>query len=238
MTLHTRLLGVAGIAVGNVLPLALVWTGQLAIGDLVLVYFLELVLAYVLVVASNPFRSVTSRGRLERVKLTAALLGAGLILAPVMASYTFRYVTWDATTAWTVILTLTSSLVGFVATVWRRGGNWRTGLGGAFGWRLVLTVVALVAASAGSSYERLLAAGWEPHSFGNGWALPAGELLTRLALAADLSPVIVAAGILCTYRLVSEVLYEVFDILRDASPTSGRPASQELTSARAGEWRS
>lgn len=213
MVPHARWIGLLGIAVGNALPLYLVWSGQLVVADLVLVYFLELVLTYAVLFAARPWRLESQHWDSTKV-LLAMLMGAAL-LGPMFGYYTLRHVTWDATTLWVVGVALASSLVGAVGSLWRRGAQWREGLGGAFGWRFMLMLVALLAASAGAAYERLLAADWEPHKFGNGWALPAGELLTRLALAVDLPPVIVAAGILCSYRLVSEVLYEVVDIFGD-----------------------
>lgn len=206
----SRWAGLVGIAIGNVLPLVLVWTGELELGDLVLVYLLELGLALVLLAASLPGRR-TGVG----VRLVLASVLVTLVLGYVLTYYTLQHVTWDGTTLGVVGLTLASSSIGFVASVRRRGGRWREGLGGAFAWRFALMVVALMAAGAGAAQARLVSAGWEPHDFGRGWALPAGEVLTRAALALELPPVVVAAGILCTYRLVNEVLYEVFDILRD-----------------------
>lgn len=212
---QSRWTGLLGIAVGNALPLYLVWTGQLQVPDLVLVYFLELALAYLVLFAARPDRRLAERRGGEALKGLAAMVLGAVVLGPVLAIYTFGPVTWDTTTLWIVGVALASTLIGYAASIWRRGARWREGVVGAFAWRFVLMLVALMAASAGASYERLLAADWEPHRFGNGWALPAGELLTKLALALDLSPVIVAAGILCTYRLVSEVLHEVVDIFGD-----------------------
>lgn len=226
----SRWAGLAGIAIGNVLPLYLVWTGRLEIGDLVLVYFLELLVAYVLLLVALP--GGLARGR-DGLRLVGAMLLGGLVLGLVLALYTSRHVTWDGTTLGVVALTLASSSIGFVASVRRRGGRWRDGLGGAFGWRFVLMVVALVAAGAGDAQARLVAAGWEPHDFGRGWALPAGELLTRCALALELPPVVVAAGILCTYRLVNEVLYEAYDILRDEAVSARAAAPAPATPDRA-----
>lgn len=224
MALQSRWTGLLGIAIGNALPLYLVWSGQLAIADLVFVYFLELVLAYVVLFASRPDRRWPERKPGDATKLFLAMLLLALIVGPVLAINALGPVTWDTTTLWVVGVALVSSLVGYVGSIWRRGAQWREGLVGPFAWRFMLLVVALMAASAGASYDKLLAADWEPHKFGNGWALPAGELLTKIALAMDLSPVIVAAGILCTYRLVSEVLYEVFDIFSDevAEAAGGR----------------
>ncbi|KRF35370.1 DUF6498-containing protein [Nocardioides sp. Soil805] len=222
MPAPSRWSGLVGIAVGNLLPLVLVWTGRLEVGDLVLVYFLELVVAYVLLLVALPGGLVPGW---DGLKLVGAMLLGGLVLGLVLALYTFRHVTWDATTLGVVALTLASSSVGFVASTWRRRDRWRDGLGGAFGWRFALMCVALMAASAGDAQAGLLAAGWQPHEFGRGWALPAGELLTRCALALDLSPVVVAAGILCTYRLVNELLYEAFDILRDEALSERRVAA-------------
>lgn len=215
MVPHSRWVGLAGIVVGNALPFHLVWSGQLVVADLVLVYLVELVLSYALLLASRPDRRLPERKAVDAAKLWFAMLVLALIIGPVLASYALGPVTWDATTLWVVGVALTSSLLGYGASIWRRGAQWRHGLFGSFAWRFMLMVVALMAASAGTAYARLVAADWEPHHFGTGWALPAGELLTKLALALDLSPVIVAAGILCTYRLVAEVLHEVFDICRD-----------------------
>lgn len=215
MPSHSRWTGLLGIAVGNALPLVLVWSGQLTIPDLVLVYFLELVLSYVVLCASRPDRRWPERKPGDATKTLFVMVLLALILGPVLASYALRPVTWDTTTLWVAGVALASSLLGYGASIWRRGARWREGLLGPCAWRFMLLVVALMAASAGTAYERLVAADWEPHRFGNGWALPAGELLSNVALALDLSPVIVAAGILCTYRLVSEVLYEVFDIFGD-----------------------
>lgn len=214
---QSRWAGLAGIAVGNLLPLWLVWTGRLGIGDLVLVYLLELGVSFVLFCVSLPRRRV--RGGIRLVLTVAAL---GLLLGPLLTYYTVAHVTWDGTTLGVVALTLASSAIGLVASLRRRGRRWREGVGGGFAWRFVLMVVALVAAGAGAAQERLLAAGWEPHDFGRGWALPAGELLTRAALALDLPGVVVAAGILCTYRLVNELLHEVHDILVDEAVSARR----------------
>ncbi|PUA81844.1 hypothetical protein [Nocardioides currus] len=218
---QSRWVGLVGIAIGNALPLHLVWTGQLQIPDLVLVYFLELVLSYAVMFASRPDRRWPVQETGDQWRTVAAMLLGALVLGPVLAIHTFGPVTWDTTTLWVVGVALASSVVGYAASIWRKGERWREGAFGSFAWRFVLMVVALMASSAGRSYDRLLDAGWEPHHLGNGWALPAGELLTRLALALELSPVVVAAGILCSYRLVSEVLHEVADIFGDEAVAVG-----------------
>lgn len=231
MSTQSRWLSLVGIAIGNALPIHLVWTGQLQIPDLVLVYFLELVLSLGLLVVSRPDRSWPEQGRRDRVKTFFAFLLLTLILAPVLAINALGPVTWDSTTLWVVGIALVSSVTGYGLSLWRKHDQWRTGLFGSFGWRFVLMVVALIAASAGRSFDTLVAADWEPYRFGSGWALPAGELLTELALELDLSPVIVAAGILCTYRLVSEVLYEVFDIFADEIAADERAAGRSVDSS-------
>lgn len=210
--LVNRWSGLIGIAVGNLLPLWLVWRGDLEVGDLVLVYLLELGIAFALASATaGSWGRSTSQAF---VKVVGSWFVAAVLFVPYMIYLALRFVTWDVTTVMLVLATLASNLVGFAATLRRQGSTWQQGLPGAYIWRFFLMVIALMAAHAGQAYERLLAADWEPSRFGNGWALPAGELLVDLALAADVSPMVLAAGMLCSYRLVAELLYEVFDIQR------------------------
>lgn len=212
----SRWSGLLGIVIGNLLPLWLVWRGDLEVGDLVLVYMLELIVSFILATAAI--------GRWGRVGGESIIknffnwVALAVLLLPVLLYFGLQHVTWDLPTMLVVLATLISNLIGFVATLRRKGSDWQRGLFGAFGWRFFLGIIAVMAASAGSSYDRLLAAGWEPFPFGSGWAIPAGESLTELAVNLDLSPVVVAAGMLCTYRLIAEVLYEIFDVFKAELP--------------------
>ena len=214
---RSRWFTLPGLALTNVVPLVLVTQDLLSTADLLMSYLLELYFLIGLWLwqrRPSPAREVPY----HRVPLTLQQRFA-LSFFPALAMLGLTWtvvgvVSWDLGTLLGVAAMGISIAVGLVLSLRDAPRGVTTG---AWLWRLLLLATgAWVGLGTAENYTQLQDGGWVPGPLGEGWALPFGRAFVEAGLALGVSAAVVPVLFVVLVRTVNEVLYEAYDILRDA----------------------
>ena len=215
---RSRWLNLPGLALTNVVPLVLVTRDLLSTADLLLSYLFELYVLLALwgvqrrrprgsLAAHPPRRPLPGQQRF-------ALWFFPTILVIGLTWSVFRVVAWDLGTLLGVAAMGISIAVGLVLSLRDAPRGVTTG---AWLWRLLLLAIgAWIGLGTAENYTQLQAGGWVPGPLGDGWALPFGRALAEAGLTLGVPAAVVPVLFVVLVRTVNEVLYEAYDILRDA----------------------
>lgn len=195
---------VAVVTVGNLLPLALVFTGSLDLPLLLIGYGIEAVL-----LPRHPTDSVAAD-----LKLRAAAAGISLVFL-VRA---IGLVDWSVETLLVLLATVVLTLAGTWIAVRDPDAAVRGGVG-AVSWRMLLLLIGgVVALSYAQDLTVLLASGWTPEPLdGSPLVLPA-QAFNELVFWLGLEPLAAAALVFVVFKTVNEALWTA---LRGLGPTTG-----------------
>lgn len=232
----SRWWSLVGLTATNLLPLWFALRGSLDTADLLLCYVLEawLVTGLWLRDRRRPRRAPATRwsrrpssdGALRLVGMLA--LGVTLVVLSVRV---VRRVTWDGDTLGVVVATTLSIGLGLWLAARQRSGPTRPG---SVAWRVVLLFTgAAVGLGTADNLAVLVPRGWEPSRLGTFWAEPFGRWLVELGQAVGVAPVVVPTLFVVVVRTLNEVLYEAYDILRDADVEAGRARAPRQEAERA-----
>jgi hypothetical protein len=215
---RSRWLTLPGLALTNVVPLVLVTQGLMSTPDLLLSYLFELyvLLALWWVQRRRPRGSLDDHA--PRISLSwqqrFALRFVPTVAVVWLSWSVLSAVTWDAGTALAVAAMGISIAVGLVLSLREAPRGVTTG---AWLWRMLLLATgAWVGLGTAENYTRLQGAGWVPGPLGEGWALPFGRAMAEAGLALGVPAAVVPVLFVVLVRTLNEVLYEAYDILRDA----------------------
>ena len=207
-----------GLALTNVVPLVLVTQDLMSAADLLLSYLFELyvLLALWWVQRRRPRGSLADHAPRFRptVPQRVALWLVPTVVVAALSWSVLSAVSWDPGTALAVAAMGLSIAVGLVLSLREAPRGVTTG---AWLWRLLLLATgAWVGLGTAGNYTQLQGTGWVPGPVGEGWALPFGRAMAETGLALGVSAAVVPVLFVVLVRTVNEVLYEAYDILRDA----------------------
>ncbi len=201
-TARSPWVGVAILAVTNLLPLVLVLQGSLDLALLVVCYLVEAVL-----VTLRPAQGPGRRGRTEepgRGQLFVGQLVFALVLV-IFGATAIGAVRWDASALLVLGVTVLLFLVGVRAA--RRTGDldgkrWLL----TWAWQLAVVFVgSLVAVPYMQDLVLLRAVGWEPSSLGDYLLDGAGLRVNTWVLGNSLEPEVLGTAIFVLFKTFNEV---------------------------------
>lgn len=195
---------VAVVTVGNLLPLALVFTGSLDLPLLLIGYGIEAVL-----LPRHPTDSVAAD-----LKLRAAAAGISLVFL-VRA---IGLVDWSVETLLVLLATVVLTLAGTWIAVRDPDAAVRGGVG-AVSWRMLLLLIGgVVALSYAQDLTVLLASGWTPEPLDRSPLVLPAQAFNELVFWLGLEPLAAAALVFVVFKTVNEALWTA---LRGLGPTTG-----------------
>jgi len=207
-----------GLVLANLVPLFLVLQGLMVTADLLLSYLFELyvLLALWLLQRRRPQGSLAdhlpSRSFTRRQHVALWIIPAGVVIW--LSWSVFAAVSWDPGTALAVAAMGVSIAVSLVLSLRDAPRGVTTG---AWLWRMLLLATgAWVGLGTAENYTLLQSGGWDPAPLGSGWAMPFGRAMAEAGLALGVSAAVVPVLFVVLVRTLNEVLYESYDILRDA----------------------